>query len=153
LSAAQQSGTGSTPYQTAVAALFRRAIVRKISNNLNRCRVRSGPLASDDSLKMNGAFSISFNSVNLNVIASDGSDWLEVGMPEPAWEHVSVSLPVRCPTWQEMQFVKRLFWTPDECVVQFHPADADHISHHEFCLHMWRPIGIEFPMPPKSTIA
>ena len=37
------------------------------------------------------------------------------------WEHVSVSLPDRCPTWEEMCFIKDLFWNSDECVVQYHP--------------------------------
>lgn len=36
----------------------------------------------------------------LTVIASAGE----------GWEHVSVSTPVRCPTWDEMEFVKRMFF-------------------------------------------
>lgn len=37
------------------------------------------------------------------------------------WEHVSVSFASRCPTWDEMCEVKDIFWTPEECVVQYHP--------------------------------
>lgn len=33
------------------------------------------------------------------------------------WEHVSVSLSNRCPTWEEMCMVKDIFWGEDECVI------------------------------------
>ena len=54
----------------------------------------------------NGAFAIPLPSgVIVNVIASDGSDWHECDLPGVPWEHVSVSLPRRCPTWEEMDAV------------------------------------------------
>lgn len=40
------------------------------------------------------------------------------------WEHVSVSLSNRCPTWEEMCMVKDIFWGEDECVIQFHPPKS-----------------------------
>lgn len=40
------------------------------------------------------------------------------------WEHVSVSLNNRCPTWEEMCMVKDIFWGEDECVIQFHPPKS-----------------------------
>src|SRR5947207_2890210 len=64
----------------------------------------------------------------LAIIANDGS--------ETGWDHVSVSLPEskhKCPSWHEMCFVKDLFWTPDACVVQFHPPKSDNISIHDGC--------------------
>ena len=36
----------------------------------------------------------------LKVVASNGM----------GWDHVSVSLPHRCPTWEEMEHVKRLYY-------------------------------------------
>lgn len=67
------------------------------------------------------------------------------------WEHVSVSVRdrPRTPTWAEMDWVKRTFFNPNEVVVQFHPAEADHISIHPYVLHLWRPLDYEFTMPPK----
>jgi len=53
----------------------------------NEYRIREGILQSDDSNGNNGAFIIPFRSFQLRAIASDGM----------AWEHVSVSLPNRCP--------------------------------------------------------
>ncbi len=69
------------------------------------------------------------------------------------WEHVSVSTPVRCPTWSEMEFVKRMFFEDSETVMQLHVPPTDHISLHPFCLHLWRPIGVEIPRPPSFMVA
>jgi hypothetical protein len=55
------------------------------------------------------------------------------------WDHVSVSLPDRCPTWEEMSFVKDLFFRDDEVVMQLHPAKSEHVNFHPYCLHLWRP--------------
>lgn len=72
--------------------------------------------------------------------------------PLPAWEHVSVSARAFCPSWLEMCWVKDLFFLPEEWVVQYHPAKDDHINDHERTLHMWRPIGVELPIPPKECV-
>jgi len=45
----------------------------------------------------------------LLIVADDGRD--------SSWEHVSVSTKRRIPNWQEMCFVKDLFWAPEVCVV------------------------------------
>ncbi len=76
------------------------------------------------------------------------------------WEHLSVSIiklisrtrrifhaVKRCPTWGEMCFLKGMFWDPHEATIQFHPAMADYVNNHEYVLHVWKPIGIEFPTP------
>lgn len=68
------------------------------------------------------------------------------------WDHVSVSLPDRCPTWDEMCAIKDLFFEPDEWVVQYHPAKADYVNHHPHVLHLWRPHGVELPRPPKVMV-
>ncbi len=69
------------------------------------------------------------------------------------WEHVSVSLPNRCPNWFEMDFIKDLFWLPTETVMQLHVPKADHRSLHAYCLHMWRPTKVEIPRPPALLVA
>lgn len=69
------------------------------------------------------------------------------------WDHVSVSLPDRCPTWSEMDAVKRRFFLPHEVVMQIHPAEVDHMSIHPYCLHLWRPHDAAIPLPPKWMVA
>lgn len=84
----------------------------------------------------------------LRVIASAGRD-----QPE-GWrfDHVSVSLSNRCPTWDEMDFVKRLFFHPEEVAYQLHVANADHINAHPFCLHLWRCCEMAIPLPPAAMV-
>lgn len=96
----------------------------------------------------NGAFSFHLKAGNEKAhreffaIASDGA----------GWEHVSVSLPDRCPTWEELCAVKNLFWDEDDCVMQLHPPKSDYVNNHSYCLHLWRPIGIEIPVPPSWMV-
>ena len=81
--------------------------------------------------------------VTLGVMASCGG----------GWDHVSVSLPKRCPNWPEMHYVKGLFWSEDEAVMQLHPPESDYRSFHPYCLHLWRPHDVEIPLPPGIMVA
>jgi hypothetical protein len=55
------------------------------------------------------------------------------------WDHVSVSLPDRCPTWEEMSHIKDLFFEDHETVMQLHVPKSEHINCHSYALHLWRP--------------
>lgn len=68
------------------------------------------------------------------------------------WDHVSVSLPHRCPSWDEMCAIKALFWDDEDCVMQLHPPKSEWISNHKFCLHLWRPTLQELPRPPSNLV-
>jgi hypothetical protein len=68
------------------------------------------------------------------------------------WEHVSVSLPNRCPTWPEICLVKDMFWPEDQAVVQYHPRTSEYVNWHPFCLHLWRPINQAIPTPPAIFV-
>lgn len=89
-----------------------------------------------------GAFTVKFQGRALKIIASDLFDW----------DHVSVSLAHRCPTWEEMCCVKSLFWELDDCVMQVHPSPKDYVNVHPYCLHLWRPQKIEIPLPPTILV-
>jgi hypothetical protein len=69
------------------------------------------------------------------------------------WEHVSVSHKDRCPTWEEMEWVKREFWSDSDTVMQLHVPPSEHISCHPNCLHLWRPLAAEIPRPPAYMVA
>jgi len=107
-------------------------------------RITRGPKASDARYGNNGAFLIPGpdHGKLLTVIASDGA----------GWEHVSVSTRSRIPTWDEMCLVKDLFWGENETVVQYHPAKAHYVNNHPYVLHLWRPLGSEFPLPPDRLV-
>lgn len=84
----------------------------------------------------------------LRIIASSGADQ----PADYAFDHVSVSLSNRCPTWDEMDYVKRLFFKDDEIAYQLHMPPADNISFHPYCLHIWRPVKLPIPLPPPDTV-
>ena len=69
------------------------------------------------------------------------------------WEHASVSLTDRCPTWEEMDWVRRKLWEAGDTVMQLHPPTSEHISFHPYCLHLWAPIGVAIPRPPAYMVA
>lgn len=69
------------------------------------------------------------------------------------WEHVSVSRRGRCPSWEDMQYIKRKFWPADACVIQYHVLEEEHINAHPYCLHLWRPTRQEIPRPPAWMVA
>ena len=60
------------------------------------------------------------------------------GSNENGWEHVSIDLPGRNPTWDEMCLVKDIFWRDDEECIQFHPKKSEYVNVREHCLHIWR---------------
>lgn len=73
---------------------------------------------------------IPFKGRDLRVI---GSIW--VG----GYEHASVSLPNRCPNWEEMCHVKDFFWDEEEVCIQIHPKKSNYVNVHKTCLHIWKP--------------
>lgn len=104
-------------------------------------RVTSGYFASDFSDGRNGLFLLpppdKNSNLTLRVIATD----------EGGWEHVSVSLPKRCPNWSEMCHIKSIFWDDDDTVMQLHPPRSEWVNNHQYCLHLWRPIDADIPLP------
>ena len=77
-----------------------------------------------------GLFYIPFKKVTLKVLCSP------LGKGE--WDHVSVSTHFRCPTWEEMNFIKDLFFSENDTVVQFHPKKSEYVNNHKYCLHLWK---------------
>jgi hypothetical protein len=108
-------------------------------------RKMSGGYGMDDlDQARNGSFTFKWNGNVLRVIAASGG----------GWDHVSVSLRDRCPTWEEMEVVAHAFFKDDEVAMQLHLPAADHINHHPFTLHWWRPTSKlrKIPMPPKKMV-
>lgn len=114
---------------------------------LNRFRVRSGRMGSNDDVGRNGAFMLRRGRVDFIVIASSGE----------GWDHVSVrarglDLRERVPTWEEMCWIKDQFWDAEEWVVQFHPAHSEYVNNHPHVLHLWRSQTTPMPTPPSILV-
>lgn len=123
--------------------------MRKIvPEKLESGRIRIGPMGSDPSYGMCGAFKvIGPGHRDMLIIVGATEDPIAEG-----WEHVSVSMQSRAPNWQEMCFVKDLCWNDDELVMQFHPPKALHIDIHSHCLHLWRPQNGHVVLPPRLLV-
>ena len=117
---------------------------------LEQNRVREGRYGSDASYGMAGCFRLIAPKGGILMVMSSGGDNPEVN--ETGWEHVSVSANKRVPTWEEMCFVKDKFWTEQEMVVQYHPPASEYVNFHPYCLHMWKPTKMSFPMPPSLFV-
>jgi len=118
---------------------------RPVLHQVEMARVRGGRMGSDETFGPNGMFMFRRergHKTELKVISSDGG----------GWEHVSVSTETRCPTWEEMDFIKGMFWDDDECVMQLHPPRSEWVNNHQYCLHLWKPIGDDIPRPPSEYV-
>lgn len=90
----------------------------------------------------NGCFVIAFAGTELNCIATAGE----------GWDHVSVSVEGRCPTWAEMSHVYSLFAEPNETWMQLHVPASQHVNCHPYCLHIWRPQRKAIITPPAVMV-
>jgi len=105
-------------------------------------RVRKGEFASNDSQGMMGMFRVLTPGGALLLAVSSGADMAN------GWEHVAVSGETRTPTWEEACFVKDIFWSEDELVVQFHPPKMDQVVFKPHVLHLWKSLRTPIPAPP-----
>lgn len=92
-------------------------------------RLKNGNMGTTEADGNNGVFPIKRGKLQFFVIASDGM----------GWDHVSVTIAnrQRTATWEEMCFIKDIFFSKDEWAVQFHPASVDYVDNHKYCLHLW----------------
>lgn len=110
-------------------------------------RVTNGEFASPPGFP-SGAFMVTGGRIrfgtNFRVIAACGL----------GWDHVSVSVigQNRTPTWEEMCYVKGLFFSAEATCVEYHPARSEYVNDHPNVLHIWRPQDAEMPKPPRRLV-
>lgn len=68
------------------------------------------------------------------------------------FEHLSVSTPIKTPTWEQMCRMKDIFWGDNEVCMQLHPKKEDYVNNMPYCLHIWKPIDKEIPTPPSILV-
>lgn len=90
----------------------------------------------------NGMFELWVHGEWVAVVVSDGF----------GWDHVSVSTTSHVPSWEQMCFVKDVFFGPEEVVMQLHPRASQYVNYHPFCLHLWRPQFEPIPEPPAMLV-
>lgn len=122
-------------------------MIKHLPKNLEQYRITDNPAINrmyvpQEEGSAQGFFEIPYGNKRLTVMV--GSD--------EQWDHLSVSLRHRCPTWPEMCYVKDLFFLENETVIQFHPPKSKHINLHKYCLHLWRPWSSEIALPPEWMV-
>ncbi len=98
----------------------------------------------------NGMFAIPMpGSFYAQVICSDGL----------GWDHVSVCMrsktdpnKFQTPHWDEMCYIKSLFFENEERAMQIHPRKSEYVNVHNHVLHLWRPQTGDIPMPPMEMV-
>jgi len=121
----------------------------KISPELEKGRFNHGAFASPRGAPY-GVFQIQGPcGMMMTIVATPG--YVDTDYPgSEDWEHVSVS-GRRIPNWEEMCFVRKLFWEEEDWIVQFHPPKTEYVNNHTRCLHLWRYKG-KFPTPASTLV-
>jgi hypothetical protein len=115
-------------------------------------------LGSDSSYGNNGFFIIPHHRIIdyfYNVQASDGMGWEHVSITLTKKENIGkvrIKKVERCPTWEEMCYIKNLIWGEDLTVMQLHPPKSEYVNMHEYCLHLWKPVGVEINLPDSLMV-
>ena len=107
----------------------------------------SHPMYSSPRDGNNGVFIVPHKGGKLYCIASDGAGWEHVSVSAWSGNSAASRSVARVPKWAEMCHIKDLFWMPEDCVLQYHPPKSVYVNCHPACLHLWRPIGVEVPVP------
>jgi hypothetical protein len=115
----------------------------KLPANLIKFRVHLPGYVREREDSIQGAFLIPYMDYELKVISGCGD----------SWDHVSISLKHRSPYWDEMDWIRKLFFKSSETVLQIHPPVDMHINYHPYVLHLWRAWHVEYKLPPRWMIA
>jgi|WetSurMetagenome_2_1015567.scaffolds.fasta_scaffold457516_2 hypothetical protein len=113
--------------------------MKKIDEIIKEKKIIIGEIANDGGV---GVAYMAGSSEMLRIVFSWGLDW----------DHVSISLKYRCPKWNEMCWVKDVFFYKNETVIQYHPPEDVYVNNHEYVLHLWKPQNIKIPMPPTFLV-
>ena len=73
------------------------------------------------------------------------------------WDHVSIHCLQEdkqqfTPFWEDMCYIKNLFFKPSETVMQYHPPSDVYVNNHKHVLHLWRPQETEIILPPINMV-
>jgi hypothetical protein len=130
----------------------------EVPKELEEGRVRSGPWATTSDRGLCGVFIVQGLIVAGHTGEGDmvcvdiASGERRIVSANTGWEHVTVETDHRIPTWDEMCFVKNLFWQEEECVVEYHPPLSQYVRCNPYCLHLWRPKHATIPTPSVSIV-
>lgn len=95
------------------------------------------------------------NGIFLLRLRRGGCAFLVFASTRGGWDHLSIRIsprPKRCPTWDEMEAIKRTFFQSHEDAMQLHVPKSQHVNVQPYCLHLWRPQHVSIPRPPAGFV-
>ena len=116
---------------------------KRLPANLEKFRVDHPAYGTPPEGSIEGVFVIPYGKKNLRVMSGCGE----------GWDHVSVSLSHRTPTWEEINWIKNRFFEDEETVIQIHPPSSQYVNCCKHCLHLWRPWDQDIKLPPRWMLA
>jgi hypothetical protein len=107
---------------------------------------------SDEVMKLYGSFGDHETGVFRIMSKASGEMMVIIATRGMGWEHVSVSKRKHTSSWTDMCQVKELFFHEEEAVMQLHPPRSEYVNYMPHCLHLWKPMGVEIPLPPSILV-
>lgn len=132
-------------------------MIERVTDFIEKGRVLKRGIESDVG-SVSGAYTLKHPSGSyLFVIVGKANqvDWVYAKLGGPPYDHVSVSVncePKRLPTWDEMNWVKDLFWEPEETAVQYHPKKSEYVNFNPWVLHLWSIPSEPYLLPPSILV-
>lgn len=112
-------------------------------------RIVTGRFGSNSKMGNNGFFVVPSplsEKRQMLIIASDGYDWEHLSI------HIERGNEQMTPLWDEMCYLKDLFWDAEDVVMQLHPKQSEYVNNHPHTLHLWRPFKRNIPTPPSILV-
>jgi hypothetical protein len=115
---------------------------------------KNHPLSTTKLAGNNGTFVIPHYRIpgyTMIVQATDVNDWEHIYVQVVGRRHKNKA--TRYPTYEEMKWIKELFWGKDDLVLQYFAKDWDYTnaSIDPYVLHLWRPKTLPIPKPVEKV--
>lgn len=115
-------------------------------------RIKTGKFSSKPG-QQEGHFEVWRGNRRLFCRVSTGADWDHVSVSVSATRRNKktgkVSRPL--PSWEDMAYIKDLFWGEEETVIQIHPPHSQYVDNAQV-LHLWKPQGVKLPLPEQILV-
>jgi hypothetical protein len=91
---------------------------------------------------------LTLNSIWLELLGGKRLLCLSAGVEadERRWLHLSMSYPDHVPDYAELCWAKNWFLGKDRLAIQVFPPRSEHVSDHDFTLHLWASLD-PLPLP------
>ena len=106
--------------------------MRNYFKGIEKHRLKGNPdYPAGDKGTMQGSFY--FEEEHLLVVVKSINKWESCEVAVCGFIAGGIEYATRCPTWNEMCFVKDMFWSEDEVCIQYHPDKKNYMGNVPGC--------------------